>query len=137
MIGSRGRAALGVAVTAALMALPGRAPEPAGCGAPALDGAAARGALLAIRCDGEGAPLRGAELLLFGRALDVNRADARALEALPGIGPRRAEAIVRSRATAPFCSLRELVRVPGLGPGTVARLVPHATVGLAPGCARS
>jgi DNA uptake protein ComE-like DNA-binding protein len=78
--------------------------------------------LLTVSCARAGAPLDGAARLTFGLPLDVNRADARALEALPGIGVRRAAAIVAARVGAPFCSVRELERVPGLGPTTVARL---------------
>ncbi|RIL07121.1 MAG: DNA-binding protein [Proteobacteria bacterium] len=82
-------------------------------------------------------PLAGAAGLLFGIPLDVNRADARALEALPGIGPTRADAIVRARDAAPFCRVEELTRVAGLGPVTVARLAPFAAATGAPGCGDS
>lgn len=59
--------------------------------------------------------------------LDPNRADARALEALPGIGPALARRIVEERARGgPFRSLADLeARVPGLGPQRAARLAPY------------
>jgi hypothetical protein len=132
---ARAQAAVGLALLAGLAALPARQGPPPACPDPVRAGA--QGALVAVRCDGRGVPLAGAATLLFGRALDVNRADARALEALPGIGARRAAAIVRARRAAPFCDVRELERVPGLGPATVARLLPLATTGRAPGCAGS
>jgi competence ComEA-like helix-hairpin-helix protein len=47
----------------------------------------------------------------------INRASARDLEALPGIGPSLAERIVEERKKAgPFRSPRDLVRVKGIGP---------------------
>ena len=71
---------------------------------------------------GEG---RFAEDLLFGGWLDLNRAEAQALEALPGIGPARARAIAAAR---PFSSLDELERVRGIGPKTRAALSPWLRV---------
>ena len=59
--------------------------------------------------------------------LDPNRADARALDALPGIGPTLAQRIVAERERGgPYRSLADLgARVPGLGPTRLARLAPH------------
>ena len=45
------------------------------------------------------------------------------LDALPGIGPARAAAILQEReARGAFTSVEELSRVPGLGPAAIARL---------------
>ncbi len=66
--------------------------------------------------------LRGPARLLFGLPLDLNRADARALEVLPGIGPARAQAIVAARGAGRFRSVHELKAIPGIGPVTVSRL---------------
>ncbi|MBW2273696.1 MAG: helix-hairpin-helix domain-containing protein [Deltaproteobacteria bacterium] len=74
------------------------------------------------------AALRGPVRLLFGEPLDLNRADLGSLEALPGIGPKRAEAIVRTRAERPFASVPDLERVPGIGPKTRAGLAPWVAV---------
>lgn len=68
------------------------------------------------------APLRGPARLLFGLALDVNEADARALETLPGIGPGRAAAIVAARERSRFTRLEDLLELPGIGPRTLAGL---------------
>ncbi len=55
--------------------------------------------------------------------LDLNRASAEELEALPGIGPSRAEAVVRWRAEhGSFRNLEDLLEVPGIGPATLERL---------------
>jgi predicted flap endonuclease-1-like 5' DNA nuclease len=65
------------------------------------------------------APARGAARLLWGLPLDLNREAARDLEALPGIGPGRARAIVTGR---PYCTFADLDRVSGIGPATLSRL---------------
>lgn len=93
-----------------------------------------RDALTSVVCEGPGETLDGATRLLFGLAIDLNRADARTLEVLPGIGPGRAQAIVRERARAPFCEVGDLERVHGLGPVLVARIAPFALTSGAPGC---
>ena len=52
--------------------------------------------------------------------LDVNRASADALEALPRIGPSLARRIVEDRdARGPFRDVDDLDRVRGVGPATV------------------
>ncbi len=58
-----------------------------------------------------------------GGKIDINTAGASALEALPGIGPSKAGAIVADReANGPFATCEELDRVRGIGPATVAGL---------------
>lgn len=55
--------------------------------------------------------------------LDLNRATVEQLRGLPGIGPRLAEAIVRSRREeGPYRRVEGLLRVPGVGPGRLARI---------------
>ena len=72
--------------------------------------------------------LRGPVRRLFGLPLDPNRADASTLETLPGIGPARAQAIVRERCRRRFESPTDLLRVHGIGPRTLARLSPWLAV---------
>jgi competence ComEA-like helix-hairpin-helix protein len=74
----------------------------------------------AWRCDA--ACEAGAGRLLFGGTLDLNRASADDLGALPGIGPARARAIVEARERRPFRSVDELRAVHGIGPRTLAGL---------------
>ena len=69
-----------------------------------------------------------AETLLFGGRLDLNRALPGALEALPGVGPRRARAIVAERAKRPFSGVGDLVRVRGVGPRTLEDIQPWVEV---------
>jgi competence protein ComEA len=55
--------------------------------------------------------------------LNLNSATAAELDALPGIGPSRAAAILQYREQhGPFAAVDELARVPGLGVAAVTRL---------------
>ena len=55
--------------------------------------------------------------------VDVNRASAAELEALPGIGPTKAAAIVADRDTnGLFSSCQDLTRVNGIGSATVSAI---------------
>ena len=61
--------------------------------------------------------------------LDLNGASEADLQALPGIGPQIARRIVAHRSEhGPFRSLEDLMAVRGIGPKTVERLRPLATV---------
>lgn len=55
--------------------------------------------------------------------VDVNRASAAELDALPGVGPATAAAIVTERErNGPFVGVDDLDRVPGIGPAKLAAL---------------
>jgi len=61
--------------------------------------------------------------------LDLNTATAAELEALPFVGPYMAQQIVAHRERhGRFTSVDSLVRVPGVGPATVARIRDHLRV---------
>jgi competence protein ComEA len=61
--------------------------------------------------------------------LDLNRANAHELSALPGIGPVRAAAIVEYRDShGPFRNRQDLENVPGIGPKTIERVSAHIIV---------
>ena len=65
--------------------------------------------------------------------IDLNSADEAALDALPGVGPVTAAAIVAYRDQhGPFSSVDELQAIPGIGPAKFAQISPHVTVGPAP-----
>ncbi|HEV7367309.1 MAG TPA: ComEA family DNA-binding protein [Gemmatimonadales bacterium] len=58
-----------------------------------------------------------------GAPLDINSATAAELDALPGVGPAKAAAILQYRQQhGPFTAIEELARVPGFGVAAVARL---------------
>jgi len=70
---------------------------------------------------------RGVETLRAGERIeyqvDVNTADAQELDLLPGIGPKRAAAIVAYRADhGSFASLEDLAKVPGVTRSVVEKL---------------
>ena len=73
---------------------------------------------------------REAELLRpLGPAetIDIDRATARELERLPGVGPQLARRMVADReAKGPFGSLEALDQVSGVGPAVLAGIRPHA-----------
>jgi competence ComEA-like helix-hairpin-helix protein len=65
-----------------------------------------------------------------GQPVDLNAADVASLDALPGVGPARALAVVRYReANGPFRAVQDLARVPGFGPAALDRLQGRVQVG--------
>ena len=69
------------------------------------------------------------ERLTLGLPIDLNSASAAALESVPGIGSKRAEAIIADRAAhGAFGDVAALDRVKGIGPSTVAALAPYLDV---------
>ncbi len=61
--------------------------------------------------------------------VNINTASAEELEALPGIGPGRAEAIIERREVeGPYARGEDLLLVPGLGPKTVEGILDLVTV---------
>jgi hypothetical protein len=122
----------GFALSLILLALAWPDPEhwPEACVDPVLR---APGEVVCVS-DGRPAPrLEGPLRRLFGMPLDPNRADAVALETLPGIGPARASAIIQERCMRPFASVADVHRVAGIGPNRISRLEPFLMlqVGLA------
>jgi len=65
-----------------------------------------------------------------GTRLDLNSATAEQLDALPGIGPSKATAIIRWREShGPFTSIEQLDDVPGIGPATIAGVRERVALG--------
>ena len=61
--------------------------------------------------------------------ININTATAEELETLPGIGEKRAQAIVEDRQNnGPFRTVEELTRVKGIGEGILAGLIDGITV---------
>ncbi|HZF69777.1 ComEA family DNA-binding protein [Sulfuricurvum sp.] len=62
-------------------------------------------------------------------AVNINRANAAQLQTLNGIGPSKAQEIIKYRkAHGGFKSVDELVNVNGIGPKTVQKLKPQVTI---------
>ena len=77
----------------------------------------------AVAAAGEHDPARRLE-----RGIDPNRAGPEDLELLPGVGPALARAIVSDRErNGPYRTADDLLRVPGIGARTLARLRPFLT----------
>ncbi len=121
------RAALLFAGLATAAALPGEPSPVAPCRQPA-ELFAREGRSAEVRCDGRGPAVRGPARLVLGLRLDPNRASARTLQALPGIGPARAEALLQARRERRFESLADLERAHGIGPVLRARLEPWLAI---------
>ena len=61
--------------------------------------------------------------------IDLNRAGVAELMRLPGVGEKRAQAIVAHRAKAPFQKPEDVVKVKGLGPAWFAKVKAHLVAG--------
>lgn len=82
--------------------------------------------LLSMRALYRGVVTPAPDLVVEPCRLDLNRASAAELEVLPGIGPRRAEALVLARLRGgPFLAVEDLLRIDGFGPEMLRRLRPH------------
>lgn len=64
-----------------------------------------------------------------GVRIDLNEASVEELCGLPGVGPKRAEAIVEKRQRRPFTRVSQLLEVKGIGHKTLVRLKPLVFVG--------
>ena len=64
--------------------------------------------------------------------VDLNTASEQQLEQLPGIGPKKAGAIIELRKKKPFSRLTQLMEVRGIGRKTLERLKPYLRVDGAP-----
>lgn len=63
------------------------------------------------------------------KSVNINTATAEQLQSLPGIGQTRAEDIVADRAAnGPFRIPEDLMRVPGIGEGTMSEILEYITV---------
>jgi competence ComEA-like helix-hairpin-helix protein len=71
-----------------------------------------------------------------GERVDLNTATAAELMRLPGVGRKRAEAIVASRDKRPFRRPEEVTRVKGCSPAWYAKVKGMVTASEAPGAQR-
>ncbi len=76
------------------------------------------------------AAMSGAQLVTLGLTIDLNRATAEDLDALPGIGPALAQRIIDYRqAHGPFKKIEDLMEVSGIGPQNLQKLKPYLGLG--------
>jgi competence ComEA-like helix-hairpin-helix protein len=72
------------------------------------------------------AAMSGAQLITLGLPIDLNRASAEDLDAIPGLGPALAQRIVDYRkAHGPFQQVEDLRAVSGVGPQNLQKLKPY------------
>jgi competence protein ComEA len=67
-----------------------------------------------------------------GERIDLNRATVAELMRLPGVGEKRAQAIVAHRTRQPFRRPEDVLAVKGLGRGWFAKVKASLAVGTAP-----
>ncbi len=89
-------------------------------------------ALSLLAAAGRVPPSLGLGVGLPEMGLDPARDPAIAFDAVPGIGPATAAAIVAEAARAPFRTAGDLQRVRGVGRRTAAALAPHLRLPAAP-----
>ena len=79
---------------------------------------------------GAGGPSKSSPGLTADGKVILNRADASELRRLPGIGAKRAEAIValRQKLGGRFKRVSDLLRVKGIGPKGLKKLEPHCVL---------
>jgi competence ComEA-like helix-hairpin-helix protein len=64
----------------------------------------------------------------YAPKVNINRADAKELQSLKGIGPVLAGRIIEARAVRPFRSAEDLLAIKGIGPVTLERIRARVTV---------
>ena len=103
---------------------PGTAPDP--------DKTIASGSRVEVTPEGgyRVAAMSGAQLLTLGLVIDLNRATAEDLDAIPGLGPALAQRIIDYRkAHGPFKKIDDLREVSGIGPQNLPKLKPYLGLG--------
>ena len=87
--------------------------------------AASRLALVALLGALLPAPALAKKALAPGEQVDLNRASAAELQRLPGVGRKRADAILAARAQNPFRRPEDVLRVKGLSRSWFERVKGH------------
>jgi competence protein ComEA len=62
------------------------------------------------------------------QAIDINQADVDELAMLPGLGEKKAQAIVDYRKQSRFSRIEDLMEVPGIGEKLFAKIKSHIVV---------
>lgn len=89
----------------------------------------ALGAALMLALAAAGAPQAADTVERLSGVVNLNTADADQLQLLPGVGEKRAAAIIDIRTSkGGFKTVDELVEVKGVGDALLERLRPHLTV---------
>lgn len=87
------------------------------------------GEQVAVDAEASGSSAGGGDAAAASGLVNINAASAEELDALPGVGPSTATAIVEDReANGPFSSIEDLMRVSGIGEKKFAKLREHICV---------
>jgi competence protein ComEA len=89
----------------------------------------ARAVALAVALPAASPALAGKRPLGAGERVDLNRAGLSELMRLPGVGEKRAQAILAHRERRPFRRPEDVLSVKGLGPAWFAKVKGHLSVG--------
>ncbi len=84
-------------------------------------------AACALMCAASPAQAAGSAADASG-VVNVNTASAQQLQLLPGVGAKKAQAILEHRAKAPFGSVEELLKVKGIGQKLLERIRPNVVL---------
>jgi competence protein ComEA len=76
--------------------------------------------------------LAGKRALSAGERIDLNRASVSELMRLPGVGQKRAQAIVAHRQKQPFRRVEDVISVKGLGPAWFRKVKANLVAGGTP-----
>jgi len=83
-----------------------------------------------IEAQAAGKAAKSGDTVDAGQPVDINRADAEELTAIPGVGKTLAQRIVDFRDEhGPFKRVEDLLKVKGIGEKSLEKLRPHVTVG--------
>ena len=73
--------------------------------------------------------MKGKQILILGRPIELNRADKGDLTAIRGIGPKLSERIINHRLSlGHFSRVEDLAGIPGLGPKKMNAIIPWVEV---------
>jgi competence protein ComEA len=76
--------------------------------------------------------LAAKKALAAGERIDLNRAPVTELMRLPGVGLKKAQALVAHRQRSPFRKPEDVLQVKGFGPGWLQKVKGNVTVAGAP-----
>lgn len=96
-----------------------------------------RAAVLAAALLAASPALAAKKALPPGERIDLNRATVAELMRLPGVGEKRAQAIVAHRQRQPFRRPEDVLAVKGLGPAWFAKVKANLTTGATSAAAAS
>gem|GEM_PF-1887001 len=82
-----------------------------------------------VNLDASNAPLTPGKAMVYGQKININEASLRELEALPMIGPKRAQKIITWREkNGPFLSWESLLQIRGISKRVLDQVRPYGVL---------